>query len=411
MKRTAVCVLGMSRSGTSLAIRTLNLLGVELGPEESLIPANAHNERGYWEQRPIFELNEAILAALGGDYEHPPRCAEGWENWQRLALLRQRAQRVLGDLFGTAPCFGFKDPRLCFTLPFWRSLIPDLRCAICIRDPAAVAASYRRFAGGEDDAAERGLALWILSTACALRSTASQPRMIVFHDDFFDDLPGQVRRLAGLLDREPTNDELASVESFVDGGLRRAPGSDESLGASEATEIAATLYAALRSPGVDARGDPDVQSELQDAAEAALGAMEKSFGRTRRRPPATKHPVSIASDPAGELAGADAFGIYGDGWLDPNVYCVMGGGGSRYLVFRADVLDIDGQRLEVAVDGEVLASRPAMTGLLSVRVPVPPSDSARLVELRWAKGRRLDASDGRHVAARLRSLRLLPAPT
>jgi hypothetical protein len=411
MKRTAVCVLGMSRSGTSLAIRTLNLLGAELGPEESLIPANAHNERGYWEQRPIFELNEAILAALGGDYEHPPLCADGWEHWRRLTLLRQRAQRALKDLFGDARCFGFKDPRLCFTFPFWRSLIPELRCAICVRDPARVAASYRRFAGDEDAAAERGLALWILSTACALRSTVSQPRTMVFYDDFFDDLPGQVRRLAALLDHEPTDDEFAAVESFVDPGLRRASGSDESPRASEAAEIAATLYTALRRSAVNARADVVVYPELEKAAEASLAAMETSFARTRRRAPATKQPLSITSDLPRELAGADAFGIHSDGWLDPDVYCVMGAGGAGYLVVRADVLDLAGQRLDVIVDGAVLASRPAMPGLLSVRLPVPPSDSPRLVELRWAKGRRLDASDGRHVAARLRSLRLLSAPT
>ena len=33
---TIVCILGMHRSGTSLVSRMLNVLGVELGPDEHL---------------------------------------------------------------------------------------------------------------------------------------------------------------------------------------------------------------------------------------------------------------------------------------------------------------------------------------------------------------------------------------
>jgi hypothetical protein len=42
-----VCVLGFARSGTSLTMRLLDLLGVELGPREDLLPAiEAENPRG-----------------------------------------------------------------------------------------------------------------------------------------------------------------------------------------------------------------------------------------------------------------------------------------------------------------------------------------------------------------------------
>src|SRR5205823_6297255 len=58
----AVCVLGMTRSGTSLTMRTLNLLGVYLGPESELLPGpDASNPKGFWEQDKLKRLNNAIL--------------------------------------------------------------------------------------------------------------------------------------------------------------------------------------------------------------------------------------------------------------------------------------------------------------------------------------------------------------
>ena len=63
---TIVCILGMHRSGTSLLAR-INLLGVYLGPPNRLMPAAPENPKGFWEYQPIMELNNEILARLGGD--------------------------------------------------------------------------------------------------------------------------------------------------------------------------------------------------------------------------------------------------------------------------------------------------------------------------------------------------------
>ena len=62
---TVVCVLGMHRSGTSLVARVLNVLGVDLGPEEHLMRPSSANPTGHWENKPITGINDEILSDSG----------------------------------------------------------------------------------------------------------------------------------------------------------------------------------------------------------------------------------------------------------------------------------------------------------------------------------------------------------
>src|SRR4029453_4502858 len=117
-----VCVLGMHRSGTSLITRMLNVLGVYLGPNERLMKPQEDNPRGYWEHQLITDLNDAILARLGGSWHEPPTFSPDWGRAAGLADLRRKAQAVIHEDFATAECWGWKDPRTCLTLPFWQRL-------------------------------------------------------------------------------------------------------------------------------------------------------------------------------------------------------------------------------------------------------------------------------------------------
>src|SRR5262245_57953734 len=56
-----ICVLGMHRSGTSVAARLMNLLGIDLGVEEHLLGPQPDNPKGFWEYQPILALNEELL--------------------------------------------------------------------------------------------------------------------------------------------------------------------------------------------------------------------------------------------------------------------------------------------------------------------------------------------------------------
>lgn len=123
---TAICVLGMSRTGTSLTSRVLSLAGVYLGPEEELLggdlrqlagegeqvlaKARNSNPEGHWEHYRLMRLNERILRTLGGNWREPPPMAPGWESSAELAGLREEAEAILAETFAGHELWGWKDP-------------------------------------------------------------------------------------------------------------------------------------------------------------------------------------------------------------------------------------------------------------------------------------------------------------
>ncbi len=204
----AVCVLGMSRSGTSVTARILNLLGVDLGPERELMPAaGGNNPAGFWEHEAIADLDEDILATLGDAprqrWRHPPPLEPGWEADPRLEPHRRRARSIVQQSFGSSPLWGWKDPRTCLTLPFWQELLPRmrhvesrLRYVLCVRHPLDVAASLQARDGVEQDEALR---LWLRYTTSAIVHTSGSPRLFVSYERYFEDWQLQTRRLAQFL--------------------------------------------------------------------------------------------------------------------------------------------------------------------------------------------------------------------
>jgi hypothetical protein len=197
---TMVCVLGMSRTGTSLTTRVLNLLGVYLGPEDVLLGARTANPDGFWEHYRLMRLNEGILRRMGGNWREPPALPDGWEAATELEEERTQARELLDETFAGHELAGWKDPRNSLTLPFWQQLIPDMRYVICLRNPVDVAASLDRRDG---ISATTAFQLWLRYLASALVHTASRPRVFVSYESFFDDWHEPVARLAGLIGREP----------------------------------------------------------------------------------------------------------------------------------------------------------------------------------------------------------------
>src|SRR5262252_2669727 len=122
-----VCVLGMHRSGTSLLAGTLRLLGVYLGSDENLMPSDEEaNRKGFWENRLIVDLNDALLLRLGGDWHNLPEFPPLWPASPELADFRRDARALIASEFGNSPLWGWKDPRACLTLPFWSRLLPQM---------------------------------------------------------------------------------------------------------------------------------------------------------------------------------------------------------------------------------------------------------------------------------------------
>ncbi len=198
---TIVCVLGMHRSGTSLVARVLNVLGVDLGPEEHLMRPSAANPAGHWESRPIKDINDEILERLGGSWGEPPRFAPGWERSPELAESRRQARDLIKADFSGRELWGFKDPRTCLTAPFWQRIVGPMRYVICLRNPLDVAASAR--ARKEDTLPfEQGVELWLTYVRAALAASAGHPRHLVFYEDLMTDPEPVIRELAHFIGRD-----------------------------------------------------------------------------------------------------------------------------------------------------------------------------------------------------------------
>jgi hypothetical protein len=272
-KEGPVCVLGFGRSGTSLTMRLLNLMGVEIGPEEDLVPpVEAENPRGYWEPRWMLELNDEILAKLGSDWWHPLSAEPGWERRPEFDPLRERARGLLEEKFGSAALYGWKEPRTTLTLPFWRELIPDARYVICLRNPVDAISSFQR--RPEPDLPIRAWGdLWLEYTVRALNETRDQPRLLVFYEDFLRDGPGQIARIASFLglDHLGAGSTDSRLLGEIDQNLRHHTTSSLELAVAWGiSPVARMLFLALRAAEDLRRGDLPARGHGDEAIPDAI---------------------------------------------------------------------------------------------------------------------------------------------
>jgi hypothetical protein len=224
-----ICVTGMHRAGTSVLARAVHLLGADLGPERWLLPANDDNPRGYWEDNRVVQLNDQLLGFLGGWWHDPPTLLGEWAGEWRLEPFRVWAAQLVAErapvLDAGQPC-GFKDPRLCLLLPFWRYAAAVDRTVISVRDPREVVDSLTRRDGLSP---EEGAQLWLRYTAAAVVNAPDA--LAVRYEDWFSAIGGTLGAVASHLGLEPPGAALVDeLSAFVEPALRRssarsAPGS------------------------------------------------------------------------------------------------------------------------------------------------------------------------------------------
>jgi hypothetical protein len=131
--RPVICVIGMHRSGTSCLAGSLEQFGVFFGEVQQ---ANRFNRKGNREREDINRLNELVLAESGGSWREPPSILRWTEEHARMrdAIIEDYRNAAKGP-------WGIKDPRLTFTLPFWRRALNEPVLVGTYRHPLTVAAS------------------------------------------------------------------------------------------------------------------------------------------------------------------------------------------------------------------------------------------------------------------------------
>ena len=287
----------MHRSGTSFVAGALRFLGVSLGDPARLLKPGPDNPLGYFEVASLMQLDDEVLAHLGGAWDQPPVLDPGWERDPGLDPFRERARAILDDTFGPAAArsavIAWKDPRLSLLLPFWRSVTPIATTIVVVRDPVEVVASIgaRRYAVGPAQAAS----LWLRYVFAA---AANDPgHLLVRHTDIFDDLPATVARLADHLGLPRPGPEVeAEVRAHLDTGLRHHDAT-----AAPAPEIDTPLLDLARAVWADGRVDlgavppavgdllargwlrPPLDGELLARARADVVAARETLRKTNGR--------------------------------------------------------------------------------------------------------------------------------
>jgi hypothetical protein len=279
-----VCILGSSRSGTSVTARVLNLLGVYLGAPEALAGAVPRNPKGFWEHREMRRVSVRLLRAQGGTWAKPPRLRPGWERSPELQAVRERAHHVVRHDFASSPLWGWKDPRTSLTLPFWKEILPQMAYVVCLRNPTDVAASLEARNGYSR---AKCFDLWLHYTAAAIVHTAGSARHFAFFEDYFDNPHGQIEALARFIGRpERINDSDIQelIKEWVDSALRHhRTAATSTIDSPEIPLNIKSLYLVLLSAyaGGESASSPD-RHLSGDSVDDAINAYARTLldGRT-----------------------------------------------------------------------------------------------------------------------------------
>ena len=309
-----IFVLGMHRSGTSVVARVLELMSAYFGPAAEAMPPTAANPKGYWERRDFNELNRALMAVGGGAWDRVLPLQRLEPNSAALEWLREAAAPLLAEFDAHRPWF-VKEPRLCFTLPYWIRLGAAPVLVAVVRHPMEVAHSLLH---RDAFAIETGLALWEAYNLRLLAWMRSLPSVLVPYRRFLEDPEGASMELHHGLSKLGVDGlaipEAVHVREFYDPSLHRERSDDGAV-----PEHLQPLWNALHDPS--AAGELRLSEESFRALEAHESRPVKDLRLrklSRRHHPVNQNSQSAAVESTGTpdperggLPGHDASTVLG----------------------------------------------------------------------------------------------------
>ena len=158
--KSVILVTGMHRSGTSAVTRVLSLLGCAL--PRAVSGSASDNEKGFWENPAIRDLNDRILMSAGSAWDDWEPFDSRWYASPVADGFRDEARAILEAELSDGWLFVVKDPRICRLLPFWieavRSFDAEPFIVSPVRNPLDVAASLEARNGIHPSI---GLLIWL----------------------------------------------------------------------------------------------------------------------------------------------------------------------------------------------------------------------------------------------------------
>lgn len=186
MKKKAIVVLGMHRSGTSAVSGLLNLLGINLG--KNLLKVRPDNLKGFWEHNEILRQHENLLSQLGYSWDDVRPLPEGWQRQIKVQSIKEKIVQILNRDFSKEQIWAIKDPRMCLLAPLWnevfRSIDVQPHFILVFRHPTEVIQSLGRRNGFHH---AKSTLLWLRHNLLAEKGTRGQPRVFINFENLMSD--------------------------------------------------------------------------------------------------------------------------------------------------------------------------------------------------------------------------------
>lgn len=217
----ALIVLGMHRAGTSALAGALDALGLPLGRE--MVPAQADNPGGYWENAEGVQIHERLLLALGRGWDDLRPLPEGWLDSEAGLAAAAALEAWLQADFAGRPLWAFKDPRTCRLLPLWQRVLGRLGIEpaylLSLRGPEEVARSLQARDG---QSLHQARLLWAQHLVMAEAATRGSARTAVAYADLLADPVAALEGVAAALDLSwpvsPRDNDV--LDGRIDAGQR-----------------------------------------------------------------------------------------------------------------------------------------------------------------------------------------------
>jgi len=215
-------VVGMHRSGTSAVAGALQQIGVDFGPGDKLLGADAGvNAKGYWENRDVVMLNERLLLEMNSSWDDLLPLPKAWMERSGIQFIKADIVELLQRDFSMLSTWAIKDPRLCKLLPVWQTAFSELNIfssyVIVVRHPFEVAKSLHKRDGM---VLEKGLVLWLESMLSAVLHTADEERVFVSYAELLGDPVSVLKRVSHKFNLRFGESGLDAVKAFVSEDLQ-----------------------------------------------------------------------------------------------------------------------------------------------------------------------------------------------
>lgn len=233
----------MHRSGTSALTGVLNCLGIYLG--SNLLQANAGNEKGYFENRFLLQVNENLLNTIGSSWNDIFFCERKLDAISDTSDL----EKVLHQEFFYHDLFAIKDPRLGYLFPIYEKILKkfdvEISIVIPVRHPLEVALSLQK---RERFPIERALLLWAYHILYSEKWSRKYPRYFVEFHELLSDPENTIKEANKRLPinlAERFAGHKQEVFDFLDRRLRHHK-NEEILSIESAPRVIQRLFAAQK---------------------------------------------------------------------------------------------------------------------------------------------------------------------